>query len=192
MTRFNLNLKKSILFSTCLFAQSALFAQASPSCTQWPAWFKPVCEHLNHIWNDGHIDLYGTGYAWHNRYRYAPEKIEIYNEAALGGGLGKSYYTENGNWGGLYAFAFLDSHSEVEPIAGYGFLKRIGLYKDTYFGLGYTVFLTSRTDILNRAPFPGALPLVALSYKQLSLFATYVPGAFGAGNILFCFAKWMF
>jgi len=181
-----------IVLGAYLIAQTPALAENNTFCSKWPSWFKPVCEHMSRIWTEGETDLYMTGYAWHNRYRYSPEKIKSYNEAALGGGLGKSYYTKDNNWNGLYAFAFLDSHTEVEPIAGYGFLKRVAIFKETTVGVGYTVFLTSRTDIIHRIPFPGALPLVAVSHKRLSLYGTYVPGAFGAGNILFCFAKYMF
>ncbi len=187
-----LNLKKNILLGVCLLTQSSAFAEQNNFCHKWPRWFKPVCEHINRIYTDGEPDLYVTGYAWHNRHRYSPEKIHSYNETAWGGGLGQSYYSEENDWSGLYAFAFLDSHTEVEPIAGYGFLKRIGIFNETNIGIGYTVFLTSRTDILHRIPFPGALPLVAISYKRLAVYATYVPGAFDAGNILFCFAKYLF
>ena len=185
-----MNIKPSLLFSTYLLTQTAAFADNS--CNRWPTWFKPVCEHIDRIITQGNTDLYLTGFTWHNRHRYTPEKIKSYNEQAWGGGLGKSYYTPDNYWNGLYAFAFLDSHSQVEPIAGYGFLKRVAIFKDTNVGVGFTAFLTSRTDILHRIPFPGALPLVAFSYQHLSLFATYIPGAFGAGNVLFCFAKYMF
>ena len=62
--------------------------------------------------------------------------------------------------------AFLDSHSKVEPIAGYGFLK-IGRVSENFrLGAGYTVFLTARHDIMSYVPFPGVLPLVSAGYKD--------------------------
>lgn len=162
-------------------------------CDQWPSWFKPICLSPYQAWTKGHFDLYFTGYAWHNRYTYTSERLKTYNEAAWGGGLGKGYFNqENGDWGALYALAFLDSHKNVEPLAGLAYLKTTGFLDHARAGIGYTLFITARPDIFKGRPFPGALPLVSISFQQLSLFATYIPAAQGAGNVLFCFAKFTF
>lgn len=123
---------------------------------------------------------------------YSAEKIRSFNEKAWGGGWGRSIYDEDGDWQGLYAIAFLDSHSKVEPMAGYGFLK-IGKLSDNFrLGAGYTVFLTARHDIMSYVPFPGILPLVGAGYKDAMLYATYIPGGKGNGNVLFVFGRWHF
>ena len=59
-------------------------------------------------------------------------------------------------------------------------------------GVGYTVLITSRPDILHGIPFPGILPWVSISYRRASLSATYIPGAKGAGNVLYVVGKWAF
>ncbi len=147
---------------------------------------------LHQVWTQGSNELYLTGYAWHNRYTYSPEKINEYNELAYGGGLGKGFYDEDGDWHGLTAFAFLDSHKNVEPVVGYAFLKTAHLNDNLRVGAGYSVFVTARPDIFNNIPFPGVLPWVSVSYRRASLMATYIPGAQGAGNVLFIFGKWTF
>lgn len=159
------------------------------SCTIGPGWLQSGCSRLHQVWEQGDNELYVSGYAWHNRWTYTREKANTFREIAWGGGLGKGLYDEDGDWHGLYAMAFLDSHSDVQPIAGYAFQKigRIGQYGRV--GAGYTAFLTSRSDMFGRIPFPGALPLVSVGYKRADLYATYIPGARGAGNVLFMFGK---
>jgi len=166
-------------------------AQVDETCSGWPSWSKPACQRLHQVWTEGDNELYLTGYAWHNRYTYPPEKVHTYNEQAWGGGLGKSFYDEKGNWHGLYAFGFLDSHKNVEPIAGYAYLKMAQLSENLRVGGGLSVFLTARPDIFNNIPFPGALPWISLGYRRATLAATYIPGSSGAGNVLFIVGKWV-
>lgn len=176
-----------LLYSFC---SAPLFAAETPSCTKWTKLLKPACQRLHNIWTEGETDLYLSGYAWHNRYFYPPERIKTYNEQALGGGFGKGLFDENGNWHGLYAFAFLDSHRHVEPVAGYDYLKIARLSTNLKAGLGYTVLVTSRVDIYNNIPFPGMLPWAGIFYKKASIAATYIPGSLGAGNVLFIVGKY--
>jgi palmitoyl transferase len=186
-------LKKTILFFFILAFTSKLFAASEKEyCQAWPAWIKPVCSRLNQIWYEGDNELYITGYAWHNRYRYSPERVKTYNENAWGGGLGKSLIDEKGNWHGLYAFAFSDSHKNMEPILGYAWQKLFSLNQDLKTGIGLSAFLTQRPDINNGIPFPGALPWLSVLYKRVTLSATYIPGHQDIGNVLFVFAKYRF
>jgi len=165
---------------------------ATAPCANWAAWPKAVCQRFHQIWNEGNNELYLSGYAWHNRYTYRPEKIKSYNENAWGGGLGKGLYDEKGDWHGLYAFAFSDSHKNIEPVVGYSFLKVAHLGENWKLGAGYTVLVTARPDILHGIPFPGALPWASLTYRRATLSATYIPGAQGAGNVLYILGKWTF
>jgi len=157
-----------------------------------PSWAQSACNRLDQIWSEGGNDLYVSGYAWHNRAMYSKEKIDSFNELAWGGGYGRSIYDEDGDWQGLYAMAFLDSHKRPQPIAGYGFLKIAQVAPNWRLGAGYTVFLTAREDIMSYVPFPGILPLVSAGYRKATLFATYIPGKEGTGNVLFVFGKWAF
>lgn len=175
-----------------LLIPNAYAAETKPSCTGWGKLLKPMCEVFHHIISDGNNELYVSGYAWHNRYTYSPEKIKSYNEAAWGGGYSRGYVTENGDYHALAAFAFLDSHKNIEPVVGYLYLKKIFLKNDFKGSLGLAPFLTARPDIFKGRPFPGLMPIAALSYKKVTLQATYIPGAVGAGNVLFLFARYTF
>ncbi len=184
---------KSLINLLFFFYSSLSLAQTPELCSTWSLWSKPICNYLGKIWTEGSNDLYIPGYAWHNRYTYSKHRIATthYNELALGGGLGKGLYDEKGNWQGIYAFAFLDSHKNVEPIAGYGFLKTAELRNTLRLGIGYTIFITARPDIWHNIPFPGALPLITLGYRRVTFAATYIPGAKNVGNVLFLFSKWV-
>ena len=180
----------AILFFLFAGLQSAS-AQDKPVCASSPAWFKPACQRLHQVWREGDNELYLPTYAWHNRYTYSPEKISGFNEFPLGGGMGKSFYDEDGDWHGLYAFAFLDSHKNVEPVVGYAFLKVLHVNENTRAGAGIGLLVTARPDIFHNIPFPGALPWVSFNYRKASLAATYVPGSLGAGNVLFLILKYV-
>ena len=177
-----------LLMSLC---QNTIGASAE-SCSGWPSWVAGACRRLHQIWTEGDNELYASGYAWHNRYTYSPEKIKTYNELAWGGGFGKGFYDEDGDWHGLSAIAFLDSHKNVEPAVGYAFLKMARLGENTRVGAGFSVLVTARPDLFNNIPFPGALPWLSLTYRRATLLATYIPGSQGAGNVLFIMGKWTF
>ncbi|MCD0503370.1 lipid IV(A) palmitoyltransferase PagP [Bordetella petrii] len=179
------------------FLSLILFWCAAISSTAWAcgteiSWVQRACDRVDEIWTTGSNDLYITGWAWHNRSAYSASKIREFNEAAWGGGFGRGIYDEDGDWQGLYGMAFLDSHERVQPIAGYGFLKIGRVATNWRLGAGYTIFLTAREDIMSYIPFPGILPLVSAGYRDATLFATYIPGGQGAGNVLFVFGKWSF
>ena len=61
------------------------------------------------------------------------------------------------------------------------------------FGLGYTVFVFARADVLDYTPLPGILPLASLRYSKLEVMGTFVPGlGSGNGNIAFFFGRLAF
>ncbi len=167
-------------------------AKDNSECQKWSSWPKHICHRMHQIWNQGSTELYLTGYAWHNRFRYEAYKIKRYNELAWGGGLGKGFFDEDGDWHGLAAFAFLDSHKNVEPVAGYAFIKMKHFNENTRLGAGFSLLVTSRPDIFHGIPFPGALPWIMMGYRKATLCATYIPGAQSAGNVLFILGRWTF
>lgn len=177
-----------------LFVVAASYADEAPACAKMPFLLKKACLRLHQIWVDGDNDVYLTLYAWHNRYTYTPEKMAttIYNERAWGGGFGRSLYDEEGDWQGIYGFAFLDSHNHVQPIVGYGFQKIARVGMDLRLGAGGSVLVTMRPDIFGGYPFPGAAPMVSITFKHFSVNAAYVPGGTNIGNVLFVFTKWQF
>jgi len=185
-------MKQTFVFLLLLTILKPALAQDQTECKAWPAITKKACHRLHQIFYEGKNELYFTGYSWHNRYLYDSNRISTYNELAWGGGLGKGLYDEDGDYHGVTAFAFLDSHKNVEPIAGYVFVKMHHFNEASMVGAGYSVFLTGRPDIFHGIPFPGALPWVYLGHKQLTLCMTYIPGSRNVGNVLFAFLKWTF
>lgn len=186
------NLLPLLIFILSLALQPSAYGENNPKLAKEIPWPQRIGNQFQKIWRQGNTDLYMTGYAWHNRYLYTQERLAVghYNENAWGGGLGKGLIDEDGDWQGLYAIAFLDSHKNVEPWGGYAFLKTAHLDNNVSLGAGFTVALTMRPDIFHNIPFPAATPLVNISFKRLSLFAAYVPGHQNIGNILFMFGKW--
>ena len=167
-------------------------AEANNPCENMRSWPKRACQRLHQIWTQGETELYVTGYAWHNRYIYDPERVGSYNELAWGGGIGKGFYDEKGNYHGLAAIAFLDSHKNIEPAAGYVYTKIFALSEHTRFGAGYALLVTQRSDIFDGIPFPGLLPWLTFTYRKASVSATYIPGSQNVGNVLFLTTKWTF
>ncbi|WP_082651520.1 lipid IV(A) palmitoyltransferase PagP [Legionella rubrilucens] len=181
------------VFSFLLMWQP-VYANETTPCASKPWLLRKMCLRLHQIWYEGSNELYLPFYAWHNRFMYTEEKLRTthYNENAWGGGMGKGFYDEDGDWHGLYAMAFLDSHKHVQPVAGYAFLKTLQLSPNARIGGGYSVLVTMRPDIFDGYPFPGAAPWIGLTYKQVSLSAAYVPGGTNIGNVLFVFARLTF
>lgn len=177
-------------------AETSPIADSHPKkcrpCSHKPNIFKSSYTLLHSVWTEGKNELYIPAYAWHNRFTYSSNRIGRYNENPWGGGLGKSYYDAKGDWHGLYAFAFLDSHKYLEPIVGYAFLKVLHLPKDINLGGGYGLLVTQRPDINHGIPFPGALPWVSVNHKRVSLVAAYIPGSKNIGNVLFVIGKVLF
>lgn len=168
-----------------LLAHWGLAWSESPSDTYWAQTKK----RLYQIWTEGHGDMYVPFYAWHNRWTYTSDKLPYYNENPWGAGMGKGIWDEHGNWQGLYAMVFLDSHKNVQPMGGYGYLLTYHPTPDSGLGIGFTAMMTARPDILNNWPFPGALPLGSIYYKNVMLLGAYVPGGENIGNVLFLMTK---
>ena len=178
-------IKNGFILAGLLLANSAF----AVDCGSGEGWLDKSCRRVAQVATEGKTDIYATGYAYHLRGAYSAEKIKSFNERAWGGGLGKSLTDEDGDWHGLYAIAFLDSHKDVEPTAGYAFQKLVSVGGDWKVGGGYTAFLTSRTDTLKGFPVPGILPMASLQHGNTALMATFVPGRKGNGNVLFVFGR---
>jgi lipid IVA palmitoyltransferase len=179
-------IKPAHFFSIFLLLTSS---QSHAFCENSPALLANACEHIENTWAQGDDDLYIPFHAHHMRYAYTQEKIETFNEDSWGAGYGRSHYLDDGNWEGLYGMAFLDSHNDVEPIVGYAYQWMWGNQKAFHTGLGYTVFVTSRSDVMHYTPFPAALPVASINYNRMSINSTFVPGGNGNGNILFFWSR---
>ncbi|HJU50618.1 MAG TPA: lipid IV(A) palmitoyltransferase PagP [Pseudogulbenkiania sp.] len=173
---------------------SLLLASAVPAwgCSDGDGWLDGACRRVDQVWQEGQGEVYLPGYSYHLRSAYRSEKIASFNEESWGFGLGRGLIDADGDWHGLYAMAFLDSHNDPEPIAGYAYQSMHHFSENWQAGLGFTAFLTSRADTLHYFPVPGVLPLASVQYKRLALMGTYIPGGKGNGNVVFLFARYGF
>lgn len=157
--------------------------------SRWDAASQSVSQTLRQVWRSDQYELYVPLHTWHNRAFYTPAKIASYNEDPWGVGIGKYRYDADGDWHALYAMAFLESHNDVEPIAGYAFQKIWRPGAGLRLGAGFTAGLTLRQDY-HYLPLPILLPLASIEYGRFSLQTTYVPGGNGNGNVLFTWLRW--
>jgi len=150
-------------------------------------------QHLSDIWHKGDIELYVPFWSYHLPFAYSAEKRASYTEYPAGGGIGKGRYNENGNWEGIYAMEFQDSHGKPMYMGGYGWIPTWRPINDQFkIGAGVTAFMFMRSDIGNYAPIPGILPAATIGYGPLDVQVAYIPGGQGNGNVLFWWAKFAF
>ena len=150
-------------------------------------------QHLSDIWTKGDVELYVPFWSYHLPFAYSPEKRASYTEYPAGGGLGKGWYNNSGNWEGVYVMGFQDSHAQPMYMAGYGWVPTWNpINEKTRVGVGATVFLFMRSDINGYAPTPGILPMASVGYGPLDVQVAYIPGGEGNGNVLFWWAKYSF
>jgi palmitoyl transferase len=179
-------------FIPALLLTVGVSGNALAACDSSESILGRVCQHLGNVWEHGGNDLYIPFHTYHLRYAYTDEKIDEFREDTWGLGYGRSLYDESGNWSGLYGMAFLDSHSKMEPIIGYGHQWMWGNTQGWHAGVGYTAFITSRSDIAHYAPIPGILPIASVNYGRAALNTAFMPGGEGNGNILFFWSRFGF
>ncbi|QBC31118.1 lipid IV(A) palmitoyltransferase PagP [Pandoraea sp. XY-2] len=181
-----------VALGAALTLLSPLAAHADDAPSGISTWTGAIVDEVRDVATQGASDLYVPLHTHHLRFAYTSEKIAQYNENPWGLGYGR--VLSDGNKGSrmLYAMAFKDSHNDWSPMAGYGRIWNIANAGPVRFGLGYTVFLMSRSDTLGGVPFPGALPLAEIGVGRASVSTTYVPGGKGNGNVLFFFGRYTF
>lgn len=133
-------------------------------------------DHVTDIARDGDPDLYLSGYAYHGRNTYTPERIAELNEKAWGLGYGKSIYNAKGDEESVYFLAIEDSHRRPQTMLGYTYqwtwpLAKTGLD----VGAGYSAMLMTRVDYFGGIPFPIVLPVASFGTRKYRVMASYVP-----------------
>ena len=177
---------KSLLLTSIICASSSALAEEQST----GLWDK-FTNNVSTTWQSDNYELYVPVFTWHNRFTYDKKKTDTYNEQPWGIGFGKYRFDEDNDWHALYAMMFKDSHNKFEPIVGYGFQKMWipGELDGFRMGAGFTLSITARDDY-NYIPIPVPLPLVSIEYDRLSLQATYIPGTYNNGNVLFAWLRW--
>lgn len=185
-------LLRSARFSLAVFLSFLLPSQQALA-TNEQTWYATAWQHAKDTWKEGEIEAYVPFLTHHLRFAYRQDLIDKYNEFPAGFGLGKGRYNASGNWEGIYAMGFSDSHYKPSFMLGYGWIPTWELgTSEVKVGVGLTAFLMSRQDYAGGIPFPGILPLASISYKNLSLQTAYIPGGSNNGNVLFVWGKWTF
>lgn len=145
------------------------------------------------LWNGSKklIDEGNTGqllplYTIHPAWEYGKDEDE--NGYTWGGGISRSLIDSKGNRRIIYAMAFADSHSNIEPFMGYAWLARWQLFNSPiHLETGYTLGLTFRADY-KWLPIPAPLPLLGIGTEDVSFYGTWVPGS----NIFYFFTNIVF
>lgn len=176
-----------------IFALAAALALARPPAAvagDPPGWLEAARSEVEETWRRGTTEYYFTFRTWHTPWAYSEEKNSQYQNWPPGFGIGRGHFDDKGNWHGLYAMGFQDSHFKPEWVLGYGWKKYWAGPWDTRLGLGYTAGLSARADIGHYVPFPIILPIASADLGNVSLEAAYVPGGKGYGNVMLLWVKW--
>ena len=131
--------------------QQAQPASRKPAETD-KSWFQRVWSPVANAYNNGALEFYLPLKTYHSRSTYSQEQIDSYQENPLGFGIGRGLYNEKGNWEGVFAMAFQDSHFKPSYTGGYQWKAIWRPAEDVRLGLGYLAGLMSRSDILSYVP----------------------------------------
>lgn len=185
--------REALLSTFFLCVSSSVQASNGSSDTANQNWLGTAWSHVQDTWRDGEIEVYVPFWSYHLPFAYTPSQRAEYTEYPAGIGLGKGRMNKSGNWEGIYAMGFRDSHGDPSYMVGYGWIPMWNIGKsEVKVGAGLTGFLMSRRDYWNGVPFPGILPVASVSYKKASIQAAYVPGGQGNGNVIFMWGKFGF
>jgi lipid IVA palmitoyltransferase len=141
---------------------------------------------------DGTSEVLIPTYTWHLPFAYTREKINEYQNYPYGLGYGRGRFDEKGDYHGVFAMGFQDSHFLPEWMIGYSSKTYWDLGGEFKGGLGYVTGFTTRSDYAHYTPVPFILPAASIERGRWSLDIAYVPGGKGNGNVIFFTNKWRF
>ena len=134
----------------------------------------------------GKDEVYLPAYTVHGAWAYSYERRKELNAYPLGAGFGRGISNDKGDWKGIYAMGFMDSHHNLQPVIGYGQSWNILGDNVNHINLGYTAFVTARQDIASYTPLPGVLPVISGTVdKSYTLAGTFIPVA----NVFFFWGR---
>lgn len=154
-------------------------------------------QQIKTIYTEGNNQLWVSGWAYHGRSTYTPEKLNQLNERAIGLGWGKTLRNTNTHKG-IFGLMLLDSHKNWQYQMGYTYEKAVYFNKQNnnwYIAGGIAPALVRRQDMFNKIPFPAVFPLLSIGNKKAELRMTYLPrlsNHLGNGDVLYIFTSFMF
>jgi lipid IVA palmitoyltransferase len=183
-------MKKLLLITVLAFASPSLWA-----CDYlWSVFAKP-CNGIAKAYKTGDDELILSGYSYHIRSSYTPEKIREFNERAWGIGYGKTAEDPDGDQHTLYWLVFRDSHRNNEWHLGYLYQTFLGQRGGAQFGYGYTAMFVQRPDIFGGIPFPAIVPIIGAKWNNTTINAIWIPKVnekINNGNVIYIFARHTF
>ena len=154
--------------------------------------FADAWDTVKLTYDTGKSELLVPTYTWHLPFAYTRQKIDEYQNYPLGLGIGRGRIDEKGNYHGVYAMGFQDSHFKPEWLVGYAWKTYWDLGAGIKGGLGFTTGITARSDYSHYMPVPLIFPMGSVESGRWSLDIAYVPGGKGNGNVMFFTNKWRF
>lgn len=147
--------------------------------------------NLTQTWDNDQYNYYLPVWTWHNRFTYDKEKPIVITKR-----LGDLVWVNIVMIMRVIGMAYMLWPLWI-PIIVYNLLwamvlKKCGIpveIEGFRMGAGFTLSVTARHEY-NYIPMPLPLPLVSVGYGHLSLQATYVPGTYNNGNVLFAWLRW--
>jgi palmitoyl transferase len=179
----------------CVAGALAMLGTSAPvhaGCTDLPAWVATGCDRLVDTWENGRSGVFISGYAWHLPFTWTPERRRELNSNAWGTGYTRVTEDADGDEHSVYALVFSESHKHAQFNVGYEYSTFWGPRNGVQPGLGFTAFVMQRPDIASGIPVPALLPVVALRYRDATLFATFIPtlnGGINHGSTLYVFGR---
>ena len=183
-------MKQVIRIAAAIATIAAVPAHASTNDQK--GFFEDAWDSLKLTYDEGAPELLIPTYTWHLPFAYTREKINQYQNFPYGLGYGRGRYDEKGNYHGVYAMGFQDSHFKPEWLVGYAWKTYWRLGGEIKGGLGFTVGVTTRADYSHYMPVPLIFPVGSIESGRWSLDVAYVPGGKGNGNVMFFTNKWRF
>jgi len=161
-----------------------------PAAATTSEWFAAARQEVAQTWREGSSEYYLPFHTVHMPWAYDEEQNKHYQNWPPGFGFGRGRFDAAGRWHGLYAMGFQDSHFKPEWVAGYGWKTYWQTPANVKLGLGYTVGLTTRTDIGHYTPVPYLLPIASVDYGRFALEGVFIPGGNSYGNVMLLWFKW--
>jgi len=151
------------------------------------------CRRVVDTYEQGGNELLVSGYSYHIPGTWTPERRAQLNRNAWGLGWGHTVEDADGDTHTVFALAFRDSHKHLQAQVGYAYSTFLGSRDGLQPGIGYTVMIAQRPDLVSGVPFPVFLPLLSLRFREATLVATYIPrlnGGINHGSTLYVFGRY--